>query len=203
MHALVHADVGEDGFHDPQPPGIDALALFTVDLGFHLIDQVWGLARNLNGKIAACSVCLLQATCPQRTGSAIFRAGMVEIIGAMSVDLVAGMAGQFLPLRTSIHLFVWIEREVRNSEETRLGVWTLPAVDAVLETFLLGEAGIACAVLDVGDVSIDLFILADLQAVERVIVGISGQLFALKPGLTFSDGDGVFFAPLIMGSRFS
>jgi hypothetical protein len=49
--------------------------------------------------------------------------------------------------------------------------------------------------LDVGDVRIDLFILADLQAVERVIVGIGGQLFALKIGFISSDGGDVFFTP--------
>ena len=118
---------------------------------------------------------------------------MVEIIGAMAVDLVAGMAGQVLPLRTSIHLFVWIEREVSCREEPWLGVWTLPVVEAILETLLIGKARIACAVLDVGNVSIDLFILADLQAVERVIVGIGGQLPALKIGFIFSDGGDVFF----------
>ena len=128
---------------------------------------------------------------------------MVEIIGAMAVDLVAGMAGQFLPMRTSIHLFVWIEREVSCREEPWLGVWTLPAVDAILETLLIGKARIACAVLDVGDVGIDLFILADLQAVERVIVGIGGQLPVLKIGFIFSDGGDVFFAPSNIGLRFS
>ena len=193
MHALLHADVSEDRFHDPQPPGIDALALFTVDLGFHLIDQVGGLALDLNGKIAAYSICLLQATCPQRTGRAVFRASMVEIIGAMAVDLVAGMAGQFFSVGTTIHLFACVEREISCREEPWLGIWTLPAVDAILETLLIGKARIACAVLDVGDVSIDLFILADLQAVERVIVGIGGQLFVLKVGFIFSDGGDVFF----------
>ena len=63
---------------------------------------------------------------------------MVEIIGAMAVDLVAGMSGQFPPLRTSIHLFVWIEREVSCREEPWLGVRSLPAVDAILEPFLIG-----------------------------------------------------------------
>ena len=53
IHALLHTDVGKDRLHDPQSPGINALALFTIDLGFHLIDQVGGLALNLNGKIAA------------------------------------------------------------------------------------------------------------------------------------------------------
>jgi hypothetical protein len=114
--------------------------------------------------------------------------GTVHIIGSIAVGLVAGMTGQFFPLRTTIHLFVWIEREVSGREETWLGIWTLPGVDAILETFLIGKARIACAVLDVGDVSIELFFLADLQAVERVIVGIGGQLPALEIGFIFSDG---------------
>ena len=128
---------------------------------------------------------------------------MVEIIGAMTVDLTAGMAGQFLPMRTSIDLFVWIEREVSCREEPGFGVWSLPAVDAILETILIGEARIAGAVVDVGDVGIELFLLADHQAVERVIVGIGGQLRALKIGFIFSNGDGVFFAPSNIGLRFS
>jgi len=113
------------------------------------------------------------------------------------------MAGQFLPLRTAIHLFVWIEREVSCREEPWLGVWTLPAMDAILKTLLLGKERIALAELDVGNISIDLFILADLQAVERVIVAIGGQLLALKIGFIFSAGGGVFFAPSNIGLRFS
>ncbi len=76
-------------------------------------------------------------------------------------------------------------------------------MDAILKTFLISKARIACTVLDVGDVSIDLFILADLQAVERVIVGIGGQLPALKIGFIFSDGGDVFFARSNIGLRFS
>ena len=53
IHTLLHTDIGKDRFDDPQPPGIDPLALFTIDLGLHLIDQVGGLALNLNGKIPA------------------------------------------------------------------------------------------------------------------------------------------------------
>jgi len=122
----------------------------------------------------------------------------------MAVDLTVGITGQFLPLRTSIDLFVRIENKVRNSEATRLGVRSLPAAEgAILETLLIGKARIACAVLDVGDVRIDLFILADLQAVERVIVGIGGQLFALKIGFIFSDGGDVFFTLSNIGLRFS
>ena len=64
VHAFLHADVGEDRFNDPQPSAINVLALITIDLGFHRIDQIGGLALNLNRKIAAYSICLLQATCP-------------------------------------------------------------------------------------------------------------------------------------------
>ena len=38
VHALVHTDIGKDRFHDPKSPGINALALFTIDLGLHRID---------------------------------------------------------------------------------------------------------------------------------------------------------------------
>jgi hypothetical protein len=55
---------------------------------------------------------------------------------------------------------VRIEREVSCSEETWLGVRSLPAVDAILETFLIDKARIAFAKLDVGDVGIDLFVPA-------------------------------------------
>jgi len=112
---------------------------------------------------------------------------MVDIIGSMAVDLVAGMAGQFFSVGTTIDLLAWIEREVENSEESGLGIGSR------LEASLLSKARIACAVLDVGDVGIDLFLLADLQAVERVIVGIGGQLPALKIGFIVSDGGDVFF----------
>ena len=47
IHTLLHTDIGKDRFDDPQPPGINAFALFTIDLGLHLIDQVGGL-RNVS-----------------------------------------------------------------------------------------------------------------------------------------------------------
>ena len=128
---------------------------------------------------------------------------MVDIIDSIAIDLVARMAGQFLPLRTQIHLFVRIEREVRNSEGTGLGIGSLPAVNAILETFLIGETRIAFAELDVGDVGIDLFVPAYSQTVERMIVAIGGQLPALKIGFIFSNGGDVFFPPASIGSRFS
>jgi len=35
---LLHTDVGKDRFHDPQPPGINFLASFAIDLGLHRVD---------------------------------------------------------------------------------------------------------------------------------------------------------------------
>ena len=118
---------------------------------------------------------------------------MVNIIGSIAVDLIAGMADQFFSLRTAIHLFTRIENKVRNSEEAGLDIWSLPPVNAILETLLIGKARIAFTELDVGDVGIDLFILAHSQAVERMIVAIGGQGLALKIGFIFSDGGDVFF----------
>ena len=193
---FLYTGIGKDRLDYAQPSGIDPLALFGVNLGLHLIDQVGRLRIHWDGEIPARSRRLAQTARPQGTGGAVLWAGMVNIISAITVGLVAGMTGQFIPLRTAIHLFTRIENKVRNSEEAGLGVRSLPAVDAILEPFLIGKARIACAVLDVGDVRIDLFILADLQAVERVIIGIGGQLPVLKVGFIFSDGDDVFFLRL-------
>jgi hypothetical protein len=100
-------------------------------------------------------------------------------------------------------LFVWIEREVSCREETRLGIGSRPAVDAILETLLLGKTWIAFAELDVGNVGIDLFLPAYRQAVERMIVAVGGELLALEISFIFSDGGDVFFAPSTIGLRFS
>lgn len=53
MHPLMDTDVSKDWLHDPESSGIDALALFTIDLRLHLIDQVRLLGIDLNGKISA------------------------------------------------------------------------------------------------------------------------------------------------------
>lgn len=76
-------------------------------------------------------------------------------------------------------------------------------MDALLEALLIGKARIAFPELDVGDVGIDLFLPAQSQAVERMIVAVGGQLPALKIGFIFSAGGDVFFAPSNIGSRFS
>ena len=68
---------------------------------------------------------------------------------------------------------------------------------------MIGKAWIPFSELDVGNIGIDLFIPADSQAVERMIVAVGGQLLALKIGFIFSDGDDVFFPPSNIGARFS
>ena len=118
---------------------------------------------------------------------------MVDIIGTITVNLIASMAGQCFALRTAIDLFGRIERKVSNAKEPRFRSWSLSAVDALLETLLIGKARVTFAELDVGDVGIDLFTLAHRQIVERMIVAIGGQLLALKIGFIFSDGGDVFF----------
>jgi len=199
IHVFMYTNVGKDRFHYPQPPRIDLLARFAVDLGFHKINQVRLTRVHLNRKIPARSIRLAQTARAQRTGRAVFGSGMIDIIGAVAIDLVAGMTFQFLSVRAKIDTLAFIISKISRAERTRLGICLL----LIFETLLLGKTRIACAVLDVGDVSIDLFILADLQAVERVIVGIGGQLPALKIGFIFSDGGDIFFAPFNIGLRFS
>ena len=193
MHPLVDTDVGEDRFHDPQSPGINALALFTIDLGLHLVDQVRRLGIHWDGKIPARGGRFAQTPGFHRAGGAVFHTGMVNIIGAIAVGLVAGMTGQFLALRTNIDLLARIEREVSCREETGLGVGSLPAVEALLEASLLGKVRIAFAKLDVGDVGIEPCIFAHNQRIIRMIVAVGGQLLALKIGFLVSEGGDVFF----------
>ena len=73
----------------------------------------------------------------------------------------------------------------------------------MLEALLVGKALVAFSELDIGDISIDGFVFAEGDRGERVVVAVGGELFFLEEGITFSDGDNVFFAALIMGSRFS
>jgi len=53
---LMDTNVGKDRLNNSQPPRIDLLARFAVDLGFHQIDQVRLAGIDLNGKISARSV---------------------------------------------------------------------------------------------------------------------------------------------------
>ena len=121
MHPFLHTEVGKDRLHDPEPSGIETLALFTIDLGLPLIDQVWLLALHLKGKIPAGCIRLAQTACPQWTGGTVFDACMVDIISSMAVCLIVGMAGQFFSVRTELNLFGRVEREVRHGQALWLG----------------------------------------------------------------------------------
>ena len=147
MHALLHTDVGKDWFDNAEPSGVDLLSLIGIDLGLHLIDQVRRLRMHWDGKIPARGGWFAQTAHLQRTGGAVCDTGMVDIIGSMAVDLTAGMAGWFFPMWTTIDLSGLVEREVCRGELLRLGACLL-----FDEAFLIREARIAFAELDIGDV---------------------------------------------------
>jgi hypothetical protein len=85
-----------------QPSRIDFLALLAVDLGFHQIDQVRLAGIDLNGKIPARSIRLAQTARAQRTSRAVFGAGVIDIIRAVTVDLAARMTLQLFSVWTEI-----------------------------------------------------------------------------------------------------
>ena len=114
---LLHTDVSKDRLDNAQPSGVYLLALLGIDLGLHLIDRVRLLRIDRDGKVPAGCGGFAQTVRLQRAGGAVFDAGMVDIIGAMTVDLVAGITGQFFALWTEIHLLARIEREVRKNAE--------------------------------------------------------------------------------------
>jgi len=53
--------------------------------------------------------------------------------------------------------------------------------------------------MDIWDVGVELFILTDFQTVERVVVGIGGELLALKEGRFFANGKHVLFGVIEHG----
>ena len=180
VHPLVDTEVGKDRFNDPQPSGVEALPLFAIELRLHLIDQVPWLALHRNGKIPARGARLAQTARPPWAGGTVLDARLVDLIGTMPVDLVAGLATQFLALRTKNYPSGRIEIEVSHGEATWLEVKTLPAVDALFETLLIGKARVAFSESTVGDVRLDLLSLADRQALERMIVAIRSRCFSSK-----------------------
>jgi hypothetical protein len=116
MHVFMHTDVGEYRFHNPQPSGIDFLALLAVDLGFHFIDQVWHAGIDLNREIPARSILLAQTARPQRTSRAVFGAGVIDIISAVTVDLAARMTLQLFSVRTEIDVLAFMKSKISRAE---------------------------------------------------------------------------------------
>jgi hypothetical protein len=121
MHGLLHTDVGKHRLDNTKPSAINAFTLLTIDLRFHLIDQVGGLAAHLKGEIASHRIRFLQTARSQRTGSTVFAAGMVDVIGAMTVDVPPRLTGQLFAMRTAVELLACIKDKVCGGE-LRLGV---------------------------------------------------------------------------------
>ena len=151
---LMDTNVGKDRLDNGQPSRIDLLAQLAVDFGFHQIDQVRLARIHLNRKIPARSVRLGQTARAQRTSCAVFGAGVIDIIRAVTVDLVARMTLQLFFVWTEIDALAFIISKISRAERNRLGICFL----LIFEALLIGKARIACAVLDVGDVSVHLFL---------------------------------------------
>ena len=101
--------------------------------------------------------CAKHPTCSNNEGGAVFDAGMVDVKGAVTVDLVARMTFQFFSVRTKIDALAIIIRKISGAERTRLGIRLL----AIFETLLIGKARIALAELDAGIIRVHLFTFAD------------------------------------------
>jgi hypothetical protein len=99
VHAFMHTDLGEDRLDNAGPPGVNFLTHFAVNLGPHLVNQIRRLAIHLNKKIPARSSGLAQTARPQRTGSAVFGAGVIDVVDAKAVGLIAGVTFQRFPVR--------------------------------------------------------------------------------------------------------
>jgi hypothetical protein len=176
VHVFMHADVRKDRLDNREPPRIDLLALLAVDLGFHQIDQVRLGGIELNGKISARSVRLAQTARAQRTDGTVFGAGVIDIIRAVTVDLVVRMTLQLFSVRTEIDALAFIISKISRAERTGLGICIL----LLFETLLIGKARIALAELDIGNICVHLFLFTDRQTVQRMIVTIGGEFFALE-----------------------
>ena len=113
---LLNTNIGKHRLDNAQSSGIDLFALGGIYLFPHFIDQVRLVLINPDREIPARCGWFAQAPGFQGAGSTIFRTGMVNIIQAIAVALVAGMAGQFFPLWAEIDLFCGIKREIFYGE---------------------------------------------------------------------------------------
>ncbi len=84
------------------------------------------------------------------------------------------MTFQLFSVRTTIDALAFIISKISRAKRTRFGVCFL----LIFETLLISKARIALAELDVGDVRVHLFLFADRQTVQRIIVAIGGEFFA-------------------------
>lgn len=90
------------GFRQAQPTSVDAPAFGTVYFGLHQVEQVGRLVGGGDGEIAACGGRFAQAALPHGTCGAVCGSGVVDVIGAVAVELVAGVEGQLLALKIGL-----------------------------------------------------------------------------------------------------
>ena len=201
VQSFLDAEIGKDRLNDGQTPGIDLPALGSVDLGFHLFDQIGMRTLDLDGQKPARGCWLAQTFRSHRTSRTIPLVGAINIINPVAVALAASTAFQDLALRTDIDLSGNIEDKVCIRE---LRFWfrrSRSAMDAILEPLLFEEAGISLAKLQVRDVSIQLFPLAESQIGKAVIVAVGGELFALKVAWLLANGLHILLATLQHGRQ--
>ena len=74
-------------------------------------------------------------------------------------------------------------------------------MDAILESWLLEEAWISLAKLQIRDIGIQLFRLAERQIGKAVIVAVGGELFALKVLGLLANGLHILFGTLQHGCQ--
>ena len=171
VQALVNAKIGKDRLDDRQAPGIDRLAVWIIDPGFHTLDQVGRLAVKRHRKRAPGSVQLAQAICAQRASSAILRTSTINIIDPIAVRLPARTSFQKLVMRTKIDLPGLIKAEVGKSEGLFFGSF---------ETLLIGKARVTGTKINIGDIGIEALNVEKNQIGVAEIIAVSSKGFVRK-----------------------
>ena len=108
---FLDTNISKHRLNNAQASGIDLFALWTIYFSLHFVDRVGLVLIHPDREIPARCVWFAQAPRSQGAGGTIFWTGMVYIIQAIAVALVAGIAGQFLSLWAEVDLFGGVERE--------------------------------------------------------------------------------------------
>ena len=141
----------------------------------------------------------MQALGSHRAEGTVLRASAIDIIDLVAVALATSATVQELALRTDINLAEGIEAKVRIGELRFFFHGSSSGMNAILEPLLFKEAGVSFAELQVRDIGIQLFGLAERQIGEAIIVAVRGELFALEVIGLLANGLHVLFATLEHG----
>ena len=199
VQPFLHTKVGKDRLHDRQALGVYFSAFRCVDPSFHVLDQIRKSAVDLDRQKPARGGWLAQTFRSHRTSRTILLVGTINIINPVAVALAASTAFQDLALRTDIGLSGNIEDEICIRELRFLLCGTCSTMDAILEPLLFEEAWVPFAKLEIRDVSIQLFPLAESQIGKAVIVAVGCELFALKVLGLLANGLHILFGTLEHG----